>query len=126
MLADCGGSNGARSRAWTHGLQHRLADPYGLSVTVCHYPSGASKYNPIEHRVFSEITKNWAGRPLRDYETVVNYISTTATKAGLRVDAHLVEAAYPTGIKISDKEMKDLSIPHHEIQPNRNYTISPK
>jgi hypothetical protein len=126
VLADCGGSNGARSRAWKHGLQHRLADPYGLSVTVCHYPSGASKYNPIEHRVFSEISKNWAGQPLRDYETVVNYISTTATKTGLRVDAHLVQADYPTGIKISDKEMKDLSIRHHNIQPNRNYTISPK
>jgi hypothetical protein len=126
VLADCGGSNGARSRAWKHGLQHRLADPYGLSVTVCHYPSGASKYNPIEHRVFSEISKNWAGRPLRDYETVVNYISTTATKTGLCVDAHLVRAEYTTGVKISDKEMKDLSIRHHDIQPNRNYTISPK
>ncbi len=86
VLADCGGSNGARSRAWRHSLQHHLADPYGLSVTVCSYPSGASKYNPIEHRVFSEISKNWAGRPLTDYETVVNYISTTRTKTGLRVD----------------------------------------
>ena len=76
--------------------------------------------------MFSEITKNWAGRPLRDDETVVNYISTTTTKTGLRVDAHLVHADYPTGVKISDKAMKDLSIRHHDIQPNRNYTISPK
>ena len=126
VLADCGGSNGARSRAWKHALQHRLADPYRLSVTVCHYPSGASKYNPIEHRVFSEISKNWAGQPLRDYETVVNYISTTATKTGLRVDAHLVQTNYPTGVKVSDKEMKDLSLRPHDTQPNRNYTISPR
>ena len=126
VLADCGGSNGARSRAWKHGLQHRLSDPYGLSVTVCHYPSGASKDNPIEHRVLSEISKNWAGQPLRDYETVVKCVSTTATQTGLRGDAHLVQADYPTGIKISDKEMKDPSIRHHDIQPNRNYTISPK
>ncbi len=75
VLADSGGSNGTRTRACKHGLQHRLADTYGLSVTVCHYPSGASKYNPIEHRVFSEISKNWAGRPLTDYETIVNYIT---------------------------------------------------
>ena len=118
--------NGARTRAWKYGLQHRLCDRHGLTVTVCHYPSGASKWNPIEHRAFSEISKNWAGRPLTDYETVVNYISTTRTKSGLRVDAHLVRADYPTGIKVSDKEMKDLSVRAHDTQPNRNYTISPR
>ena len=123
----CGEPNGARCRAWKHGLQHRPADPYRLSITACHYPSGASKYNPIAiYTVFSEISKKRAGRPLTDYETVVNYISTTATKTGLRVDAQLVHAEYTTGVKISDKEMKDLSIRHHDIQPNRNYTISPK
>jgi hypothetical protein len=126
VLADSGGSNGARSRAWKYGLQHRLCDRHGLAVTVCHYPSGASKYNPIEHRAFSEISKNWAGRPLTDYETVVNYISTTRTKTGLRVDAHLVRADYPTGVKVSDKEMKDLSVRHHDTQSSRNYTISPR
>ena len=126
VLADSDGSNGARSRAWKHGLQHRLADPYRFSITVCHYPSGASKYNPIEHRAFSEISKNWAGRPLTDYETTVNYIGAIRTKTGLRVDAPLVCTEYTTGVKISDKEMKDLSIRHHDIQPNRNYTISPK
>ena len=125
VLADSGGSNGQRCRAWKHGLQHRLCDRYGLSVTVCHYPAGASKYNPIEHRAFSEISKNWAGQPLTDYETVLNYISTTRTKTGLQVDAHLVRADYPTGVKVSDKEMKDLSVRHHETQPSRNYTISP-
>ena len=126
VLADSGGSNGARTRAWKYGLQHRLCDRYGLTVTVCHYPSGASKWNPIEHRAFSEISKNWAGQPLTDYETVVNYINTTRTKTGLRVDAHLVRADYPTGIKVSDKEMKDLSVCAHDTQPSRNYTISPR
>lgn len=124
--ADSGGSNGARTRAWRHGLQHRLCDPFGLTVTVCHYPSGASKHNPVVHRVFCEISKNWAGQPLRDHGTVVNYISTTATKTGLRVDAHLVQTNYPTGVKVSDKEMKDLSLRPHDTQPNRSYTISPR
>lgn len=126
VLADSGGSNGARCRAWKHGLQHRLCDRYGLTVTVCHYPTGASKYNPIEHRAFSEISKNWAGQPLTDYHTVVNYINTTRTKTGLQVDAHLIHADYPTGVKISEKEMKDLSVRRHDTQPNRNYTISPR
>ena len=126
VLADSGGSNGARTRAWCHGLQHRLCDPFSISVTICHYPSGTSKCNPIEHRVFSEMSKNWAGQPLRDYETIINYINTTTTKTGLRVDAHLIKTNYPTGIKISDKEMKDLSIRPHDTQPNRNYTISPR
>jgi hypothetical protein len=126
VLADSGGSNGARCKAWKYGLQHRLCDPYGLTVTVCHYPSGTSKYNPVEHRAFSEISKNWAGKPLRDYETVVNYISTTRTKTGLGVDAHLVLADYRTGVKVSAKEMKDLSVRQHDTQPSRNYTISPR
>ena len=126
VLADSGGSNSARCRAWKYGLQHRICDRYSLTVTVCHYPSGASKWNPIEHRAFSEIQKNWAGRPLTDYETVLNYISTTRTKSGLRVDAHLVQLNYPTGVKVSDKEMKDLSLRPHDTQPNRNYTISPR
>lgn len=126
VLADSGGSNGARTRAWKHGLQHRICDRHGLTVTVCHYPSGASKYNPIEHRAFSEISKNWAGRPLTDYETVLNYIATTRTKTGLRVDGHLVRDDYPTGVKISNKEMNDLSLRHHDTQPARNYTISPR
>ena len=74
--------------------------------------------------MFSQISRNWAGRPLTDHETVVNYISTTRTKTGLLVDAHLVQADYPTGVKVSDKEMKDLSVRHHDTQPSRNYTIT--
>ena len=81
---------------------------------------------PIEHRAFSEISKDRAGRPLTDYKTIVNYIGTTRTKTGLRVGAHLVQTNYPTGVKVSDKEIKDLSVRHHETQPNRNYTISPR
>lgn len=126
LLADSGGSNGARSRVFKHTLAQRFCDRHGLSVTVCHYPTGASKYNPIEHRVFSEISKNWAGQPLRDYETVLNYISTTRTKTGLHVDAHLVETDYPTRVKVSDAEMDELAIHRHDIQPARNYTISPR
>ena len=82
VLADGGGSNSPRRNAFKYALQHRLADPFGLSVTVCHYPTGASKWNPIEHRLFSEISKNWAGCPLRTYETILNYIRTTRTENG--------------------------------------------
>ena len=85
VLADSGGSNAARVRCFKYALQTRLADPYQLTVTVCHYPSGASKWNPIDHRLFSEISKNWAGHPLRSYQTILNHIRTTSTATGLRV-----------------------------------------
>jgi hypothetical protein len=126
VLADGGGSNGARTRAWKHALQHHLCDRYGLTVTVCHYPSGASKWNPIEHRVFSELSKNWAGRPLDDYDTILNYARTTRTKTGLHINAYLVNIDYPTGVKISDKAMADLQLRSHATQPARNYSISPR
>jgi hypothetical protein len=82
ILADTGGSNGARCRAWKHGLRTTLAEPTGLEVTVCHYPPGASKWNPIEHRLFSQISKNWAGEPLVTLETMLNFIRTTRTATG--------------------------------------------
>jgi Rhodopirellula transposase DDE domain len=126
VLADGGSSNGAKVRAWKHTLQERLCDRHGISVTVCHYPTGASKYNPVEHRLFSEISKNWAGRPLESYETVLNYISTTTTTTGLRVKAYLVTTDYPTGVRTSDEEMAALCISPHDTQPARNYTISPR
>jgi hypothetical protein len=126
VLADGGGSNGPQPRAFKHALQTRLCDVYGLRVTVCHYPSGASKWNPIDHRLFSEISKNWAGCPLRSYETVVNYISTTKTETGLRVTAHLVTQEYPKGVTISDALMATLNMRRHETQPFRNYTIHPR
>ncbi len=126
LLADGGGSNGPRPRAFKYGLQTRLADVHGISVTVCHYPSGASKWNPIEHRLFSEISKNWAGQPLRTYETILNYIRTTTTKTGLRVSAQLVERDYPKGVKISDEDFALIAIEKHKTQPKRNYTIRPR
>ncbi len=124
ILADCGGGNGARSRAWKYHLQHQLCDPYKLTVTVCHYPSGASKWNPIEHRLFSEISKNWAGKPLESYETAMKYIRTTETSTGLRVRARFVRRNYPKGEGISDKEMKQLGLNRHNILPEWNYTIA--
>ncbi|MGH9304818.1 MAG: ISAzo13 family transposase [Acidimicrobiales bacterium] len=126
VLADGGGSNGARTRAWKHCLQERLCDRHGLTVTVCHYPAGASKWNPVEHRMFSEISKNWAGRPLDSYETILNYARTTRTSTGLQVSACLVERDYPTGVKISDEVMRQLRLRPHETQPTRNYTLSPR
>ena len=126
VLADGGGSNGARTRAWKHCLQERLCDRHRLTVTVCHYPTGASKWNPIEHRMFSEISKNWAGRPLDNYETILNYARSTCTSTGLRVDACLVETDYPTGVKVSDEAMRQLQLRPHETQPTRNYTLSPR
>jgi hypothetical protein len=126
VLADGGGSNGAKARAWKHALQHRLSDRYHLTVTVCHYPTGASKYNPVEHRLFSEISKNWAGRPLDSYQTILNDISTTTTTAGLKVKAYLATTDYPTGIKISDEKMDQLELHPHDTQPNRNHTLSPR
>ena len=87
ILADCGGGNSARSRVWKYRLQKQLCDAHRLSVTVCHYPPGASKGNPIEHRVFSEISKNWAGRPLLSFQTALHYIRTSKTSSGLRVRA---------------------------------------
>lgn len=126
VLADGGGSNGPRSRVFKYGLQARLVDAYGVSVTVCHYPTGASKWNPIEHRLFSEISKNWAGCPLRSYDTILNYIRTTRTETGLRVTAHLVEDQYPKAVKIPDDQMTTLALVPHNVQPIRNYTIHPR
>jgi hypothetical protein len=126
VLADGGGSNGARSRGFKYNLQSRLCDEHGIEVTVCHYPTGASKWNPIEHRLFSQISINWAGQPLRTYETILKYISTTATKTGLRVTAHLVEDEYPTGVTVSDALLATVNIDRHEVQPQRNYTIRPR
>lgn len=125
ILADCGGSNGPRCRAWKWNLQKRLANRYELRITVAHYPAGASKWNPIEHRLFSEISKNWAGRPLDTYETILGYARSTRTVSGLRVDAYLDPNDYPTGVKISDDAMRDVAITPHDTLPKWNYSISP-
>lgn len=126
ILADSGGSNSARSRVWKHDLQEKLCDQYRLTITVCHYPPGTSKWNPVDHRLHSEISKNWAGIPLRTYETVLKLIRTTKTSTGLRVNAYFVRKHYKTGKKVSDSEMKSLSIKNHNIFPEWNYTIQPR
>lgn len=125
ILADCGGSNSARAHAWKYHLQHRLCDPHGLKVTVCHYPPGASKWNPIEHHLFSRISNNWAGKPLEAYETVVKYIKTTKTSTGLVVKASLIKRNYEKGEKVSVKDMACLTLNTHKTLPDWNYTLTP-
>jgi len=124
--ADGGGSNSYRSRVWKRDLQDKVADVFGLTITVCHYPTGTSKWNPIEHRLFSEISKNWAGCPLRSFDEIIHYIRDTKTETGLTVQAHLVTKTYKKGIKVSDREMKQLFIQPHNVCPNWNYTIYPR
>ena len=130
VLADAGGSNGYRVRAWKYELQRKLCDLYGLEVTVCHYPPGASKWNPIEHRLFSYISNNWRGIPLRSYETILKYMRRTKTNPkdgpGLKVRASLVRKEYKNGQKVSDKEMSQLKVKRHDTLPLWNYTISPR
>jgi hypothetical protein len=126
IQADGGGSNSARSRVWKAALQEQVADRFGLEVTVCHYPRGTSKWNPIEHRLFSEISKTWAGCPLRTWEELLTYIRQTRTETGLRVEAERITTIYPTGGKISDEEMARLNIQSHTLCPAWNYTIRPR
>jgi hypothetical protein len=126
ILADSGGSNGARVRMWKWALQEQVADRFGLAVTVCHFPSGASKWNPIEHRLFSEISKRWAGQPLDNYPTVVSLIGSTTTRSGLKVRSQLITKHYPTNRKPSDRQMQSINLDKHSILPVWNYTISPR
>lgn len=125
VLADAGGSNGVRPRAWKYHLQQQLVNAYGLKVTVCHYPPGSSKWNPIEHRLFSQISNNWSGRPLRTYETVLKYIRTTKTQTGLQVNARLLRHPYKKGEKISSQQMQQLALNSHTTLPAWNYTLTP-
>ncbi len=125
ILADCGGANAARSRVWKHRLQHVLCNRHDVTVTICHYPPGASKWNPIEHRLFSEISKNWAGKPLENFETVLKCIRATRTSSGLRVSARLVQKRYENGEKATDAEMKALSLSRHEALPDWNNPLAP-
>ena len=124
--ADSGGSNSARSRVWKQLLQEKVADRFGLTVTVCHYPTGCSKWNPIEHRLFSEVSKTWAGCPLRSWELILQYISETKTETGLNVRAVLITEKYETGIKVSDEVMDGLNLEYHDVCPQWNYTIRPR
>lgn len=125
VLADCGGANSARSQVFKCDLQQKLCNRHGLRVTLCHYPPGASKWNPIEHRLFSEISKNWQGVPLRSYEVALKYLATTRTATGLTVSAKLNTKEYQTGEKVTEQELKLLNIRRHRSLPEWNYTIRP-
>ncbi len=126
ILADGGGSNGCRCRAWRHGLQTELCEGLGLTVTVCHYPPRCSKYNPIERRLFSQISMNWAGRPLRSLDVMLGYIRGTTTEAGLMVEAFLLEDLFPRRQPVARKEIDRLALRTHQTCPDWNYTISPR
>jgi len=125
ITADGGGSNGSRLRLWKRELQC-LANETGLSLTVCHFPPGTSKWNKIEHRLFSYISINWRGKPLTSLETVIELISHTTTEQGLKVTAIKDSNVYPTGIKVTDDEMKALHILKDAFHPEWNYTIKPQ
>lgn len=125
ILADGGGSNGYRPRLWKYALQHRLVNTTGLGVTVCHYPTGASKWNCVEYRLFSPISGNWAGEPLTSYPKMLNFLNATTTQHGLVVKATLAQTTYKTGIKISDEQMTSLNLDRHSTLPHWNYTIRP-
>jgi hypothetical protein len=122
ICADSGGSNGYRLRAWKLGLQ-TLADEIALPITVCHYPPGTSKWNKIEHRLFSFISLNWRGRPLVNYETMVNLIGATKTRTGLRVKAVLDTGTYPKGVKVDHTALREVRLRRHRLHPDWNYTI---
>jgi hypothetical protein len=124
ITADGGGSNGYRVRLWKVELQ-KLANELDRPITVCHLPPGTSKWNKIEHRLFSFITINWRGKPLRSYRTIVQLIAATTTEAGLKVRAKLDEKKYPKGIKVSDAQLAAVNLAPHVFHGDWNYTISP-
>jgi len=124
ITADAGGSNGYRTRLWKKKIAE-FAEKTGLEITVCHFPPGTSKWNKIEHRMFSQVTMNWRGRPLESHEVVVNLIGSTTTTSGLRIQAELDERTYAKGVKVSDKEMAALPIAKHEFHGEWNYTLRP-
>jgi len=124
ITADSGGSNGSRLRLWKLELQ-KLANETGLSISVCHFPPGTSKWNKVEHRLFSLISSNWRGEPLRDYETIVNLISRTTTAKGLQVTCRLDRRKYPTGRKVTDEEIERVNLKPHKFHGEWNYSIHP-
>ena len=125
ITADAGGSNGSRLRLWKIELQ-KLADETGLRIVVCHFPPGTSKWNKIEHRLFSYITQNWRGKPLRSFQTIVNLIAATTTKTGLKVHAELNTEIYQSGIKVSDAELAQVKIRRDNFHGDWNYEIQPR
>jgi Rhodopirellula transposase DDE domain len=126
ILCDAGGSNGYRVRNWKRQLQRQFADRFGVTVMVCHYPSGASKWNPIEHRLFSFISMNWAGQPLRSLNRMTALIRGTTTRMGLVVKATQLKGNYPIKVKVSAAEMAALNLTRRRICPQWNYRLHPQ
>ena len=124
ITADCGGSNGPQLKLWKRELQ-RLANEIGLKITVTHLPPGTSKWNKIEHRMFSHITQNWRGRPLISHEVIINLIAATTTQTGLTIQAELDAGHYPTGVKVSDEELAMVALQADEFHGDWNYRITP-
>ena len=123
ITADSGGSNGYRTRLWKVELQ-RLADQLGMDITVCHFPPGTSKWNKIEHRLFSHISMNWRGRPLVSHEVVVSLIGATTTRSGLRVGTRLDRRTYPKSVRVTDEELANVALVPHTFHGDWNYTIT--
>jgi hypothetical protein len=126
ILADGGGSTGSRPRAWKQHRQEQICDRLGLTVTVCHYPTGCSKWNPIEHRLFGPISLNWAGTPLRTWETLLGAIRGTTTTTGLTVEAVCRDGEYRPGERVSDAAMAAFLLDRHDVCPTWNYTLRPR
>jgi hypothetical protein len=125
ITADAGGSNGSRLRLWKVELQ-KLADEIGLRIAVCHFPPGTSKWNKIEHRLFSFITQNWRGKPLRSFQAIVSLIAATTTATGLKVHAELNTETYPAGIKVSDQDLAKVHLRRDKFHGDWNYEIRPR
>ena len=126
VLADGGGANGYNLRTWKKHLQDRLCDAFGLTVTLSHYPPGCSKWNPVEYRLFSHISINWAGQPLRNLDVMLAFIRGTTTTAGLKVEARLDQEIYRKGRKVTDRQLKELALSTHDVCPRWNYTLTPR
>jgi hypothetical protein len=125
ILADGGGGNGYNLRAWKKDIQDKLCNPTGLSVTITHYPTGCSKWNPVEYKLFSQISLNWAGKPLRTLQMMLGYIRGTTTTTGLQVQALFDDRMYEKGRRVTAREMAQLRLRLHDVCPTWNYTLSP-
>jgi len=124
ILADGGGGNGYNLRTWKKDLQDKLCDAFGLTVTLSHYPTGCSKWNPVEYRLFSHISMNWAGQPLRNLDVMLAFIRGTTTTTGLKVEAYLDQGIYRKGRKVTERQLKELALSAHDICPRWNYSLS--
>jgi hypothetical protein len=122
ICSDCGGSNGNKNRLWKYCL-YKFAKKNNLKITVCHYPPGTSKWNKIEHRMFSFISMNWSGKPLVSYEVIINLIQGTKTEKGLKIEAKIDKRKYRKGKKILEREFEKINLKEHSTNPEWNYTI---